>query len=250
MAENQTAAATTAAVKPPLGELRTIAGVFIDPRPSFEDISARPRWIVPVAITVLFALAFTYLMSTHIGWAQIVRQGMESSQQTQNMTPEQREQAVSMGAKFAGIIAYVAAVAGVPIAYLVIAGVLLGMFNGLLGARLVFKQVFAVVAYANLPKLIETIEAAIVMMLKSPEDFNPQHMTGFDVGYYLPETTAKWLAAVASSIDLFSIWIILLTAAGLRVASRKLSFGKALAGVLLPWAVWVLLKVGWAAIRG
>jgi hypothetical protein len=46
---------------------------------------------------------------------------------------------------------------------------------------------------------------------------------------------------------LFSLWIIVLLAIGVSAAGRKIGFGKALAGVGLPWALWVCLKTAAAA---
>jgi len=82
-----------------------------------------------------------------------------------------------------------------------------------------------------------------MMFLKAPEDFDLENPTAFNIGAYLdPQATPKWLVAVASSLDLFSIWVILLLALGMATASRKLSYGKALAAVLAVWVLWVALK--------
>jgi hypothetical protein len=233
-----------------MGEFSRILGIFIEPRPAFEDIASRPRWVVPLVLMTLLALAFTFAMSSHIGWEQIVRQGMESSSRTQEMTPEQRAQAINMGTKFAAVFAYVGSLVAVPAILLLSAAVLLALVNFFFGARLLFKQVFAIACYASLPGVIRTGELMLVMLLKDPADFDAQQGTIFDLGFYLASATPKWLMSLASSLDLFSIWIMLLMATGLRAASRKLSFAQAFTAVVVPWLVWVLLKTGWAAFRG
>ncbi|MGD0199618.1 MAG: Yip1 family protein [Bryobacteraceae bacterium] len=243
-------AAPAAAPKSSLSELGRLTNVFIEPRRTFQDLVERPRWIVPVVLMTVLALAFAIAMGSHVGWDRIVRQGMEASERTQNMPPEQREQAVAIGVKFASIGAYGGAVLAVPAILLISAGVLLLVFKGLLSAKLRFKQVFAICAYASLPGLINSLASLAVMLLKAPEDFDPQRPTVFNIGYYLDPSTAKWLMALASSIDVFTIWVILLMATGLRVASRKLSFAQSVAGVALPWVLVVIIKIGWAALRG
>lgn len=199
---------------------------------------------------IVVALAFTFAMATHVGWGQIVSKGMESSSSTQNMTAEQREQAVAMGMKLAPIIGYAGSLLGVPVVMLIIAGALMLIPNVLFGARLAFKQVFAIVCYASLPGIIRTGEVMLVMLMRDPSDFDPQQGTVFDLSFYLASTSAKWLMSLASSLDLFSIWVMLLMATGLRAAARKLSFGQALTAVVVPWLVYVLGKAGIAALRG
>jgi hypothetical protein len=56
------------------------------------------------------------------------------------------------------------------------------------------------------------------------------------------------LYTLAMSLDLFTIWVILLTATGLKAAAgKRLSFGGALFAVVLPWAILVL---GGASLAG
>jgi hypothetical protein len=248
MPESQ--AAPTSAPKSSLSELGRLTNVFIEPRQTFQDLVERPRWIVPVVLMTVLALAFTIAMGSHVGWDRIVRQSMETSERTQNMTPEERAQAVAIGVKITGIVAYGAAVLAIPAILLISAGVLLLVFKGLFSAKLQFKQVFAICAYASLPGLINSLASLVVMLLKAPDDFDPQRAAIFNIGYYLDPSTAKWLMALASSIDVFTIWVILLMATGLCVASRKLSFAQSVAGVALPWVLVVMIKVGWAALRG
>jgi hypothetical protein len=165
------------------------------------------------------------------------------------MAPEQREQAIQMGAKFAGVTIYVGPIVGVPIMYLIMAGVLMGIVAGLLSAPVKFKQAFAVVCYAGLPGVISAALATVVMFLKKPEDFDIQHPLAFNLGALMdPQTSSKFLHSVATSMDLFTIWVILLLATGFKAAGGKsLSFGGALFAVVLPWGIWVLIR---AALAG
>jgi hypothetical protein len=64
-----------------------------------------------------------------------------------------------------------------------------------------------------------------------------------------PISTPKFLYTVATALDLFTIWTILLTAVGIKAAAgKRLSFGGALFAVVLPWAVLVLLGATVAGI--
>jgi hypothetical protein len=111
-----------------------------------------------------------------------------------------------------------------------------------------FKQALAVVAYASLPQVVATAANVLVMFLKDPTDFDLKNPAGYDLGFYLdPHAVPAWLVSLGSSIDVFSFWVILLMATGMAAVTRK-RWTTALTGVLIPWGVFVLLKVGWTAI--
>ncbi len=230
-----------------MGEFSRITGVFFDPKKAFEDIAKRPTWIVPVVLLMIAVLAVSITMSQRVGWERIVRHGMETSSRAQQMTPEQREQAVTVGVKIASIMGY-AGIIFVPVVYVIIAGVLLGVASGIFSAGLRFKQVFAVVCYSSLTGLISSILTIVVLFLKNPDEFNTQNPLAFNPGAFMdPNSGSKFLYSLATSLDLFSFWTILLIAIGLKAAAgKKLTFGGALFAVVLPWAVYVLGKSAWA----
>src|SRR4029079_18400350 len=100
----------------------------------------------------------------------------------------------------------------------------------------------AMVAYSFLPMLVQTALSMVVLFLKDPEEFNLQNPLMFNIGAYLSPDAPGALRALGSSIDLFSIWIIVLLAFGVSAAARKISFGKAFAGIAIPWMVLIGLK--------
>jgi len=225
-----------------MGALSRIFGVFFEPGKTFKDIGERPNWLPPLLLIILFTVAFTYALGQHVGWDHIVRQQMENSPRTAQMTAEAKEQAIAAGTKFAAIAGY-STVVIVPIMYVIMAAVLLGM-TAVMSGGLKFKQVFAVVCYSGMPGILFAVLGIVVMFLKKPEEFNVNNPLMFNVGAYLdPQSTSKFLYSLATSMDLFSFWMIALIAIGLKAAAgKKLSTGGAFTAVVLPWAVWVLAK--------
>jgi hypothetical protein len=64
-------------------------------------------------------------------------------------------------------------------------------------------------------------------------------------GAFLSDDAARWLTALLSSLDIFTIWTVVLLAIGFGVAdTKKLSFSKAFTVVLLIWLFGVACKVG------
>lgn len=236
---------TAAEAQPePMSEPARLAAVFFDPKRAFADIAARPRWWAPFLITIVVALAFVALYSQRIGWEYYLERALESNPRMESLSAEQRQRIVEQQAGLVAAFGYVGAVAGSAVSLLVIAGVLLFASNLLLGAAATFRQTFAVACYGSLPNVLAGLLGILMMFLKHPEDFDLENPTAFNIGAYLdPAATPKWLVAAAGSIDLFSIWVILLLALGIRSVGRKVSYGSALAVMVGLWLVWVLLKI-------
>ena len=224
-----------------MGEFSRIVGVFFEPKKTFADIALRPSWLIPMILLILAGIGGTVVVSQRIGWERIMRQQTEGSSRMQQMTQEQKDQAVAMQMKFAPIGAYAFVILGTPISTVIVAAVLLGI-TAIMSAGLRFKQVFAVVTYSWLPRLIAAILTAVVMFLKNPDDINIRNPLAFNVGAFMdPNSSSKFMYALASSVDLFSIWTILLMATGLKAAAgKKLSFTGAMVAVVAPWALFVL----------
>jgi Yip1 domain len=142
-------------------------------------------------------------------------------------------------------------VVGFPIMALATAGVFLLVFRLVFSAELSFRQAFAIVCYSWVPLLFGSIMALAVMLLKNPEEFDLQYPTLTNIGAFLePASTPKWLLSLGTSIDIFTIWTLILLATGFAAAVRKISLGSSFAGVMGTWAVYVLVKMGWAAAFG
>jgi len=232
-----------------MGEASRLIGVFFEPSKAFEDIAARPSFWVPLILSMVFGLAYMALFSQHVGWERMIRHQQETSSRAAQLTPEQREQGVQVGAKFAPIFGYAAIVVGVPLALVIWAAILLGIVKGIMSAPVRFKQAFAIVCYAGLPGVIFMVLAIAVMFLKSPDDFNLQNPLVFNPGAFLDQATAsKFVYSLASALDLFRIWTLVLIGIGLKAAGGKaISMGGAMTAVFLPWAIWIL---GAAALAG
>jgi hypothetical protein len=139
---------------------------------------------------------------------------------------------------------------GLPLVMVIWAGVTLGIVKGIMSVPIRFKQIFAIIYYASLPSVIFTVLAIAVMFLKNPDDFNMQNPLVFNPGAFMDQaTSSKFLYSVASSLDLFRIWTMVLIGIGLKVAGgKKISMGGAMTAVFLPWAIFTLCAAALAGI--
>jgi hypothetical protein len=235
-----------------MGEASRIAGIFFEPGKTFEDIARRPTWVVPLVLIIVCALIMMFLFAQHVGWERMIRHQYETNPRLAQMDPQQRARAMEMQIKFSGVGAYAGVILGIPIVDLVWALVLLGIVKGIMGAPVRFKQVFAVVVWAGIIGIVSTVLVIIVMFLKNPDDFNLQNPLVFNPGALMdPLTTSKFVYSLASSLDLFTLWLLVLIGIGLKAAGgRSLSTGGAMVAVFLPWVVWTLGKASLAGVFG
>lgn len=234
-----------------MGELARLTGVVWSPGTAFQDIAARPRWWPPLVILVLASLVFMATFNQRVGWERFFRQQAETNSRMQNLPADQREQTVAAQIRYGPTFAYIGAVLALPIMALVTAGVFLLLFRTVFGAELVFRQTLAIVCYSWVPLLFGTAMGLAVMLLKNPEDFDLNYPTLTNIGAFLEQSsTPKWLLSLGTSIDVFSLWTIVLLATGFQAATRKISWGSSFGCVLGTWVVYVLAKMGWAAAFG
>ena len=212
-----------------------IFGVFYEPGKVFADLAEKPRWIVPLILGMLTGLIFVNAINTRIGWDQIVRKQIMSNARTADMPAADREVAIQRGAKVGSIIGWVGAVVGGPFFCLIVAGVLTGLFNALLGTDLRFAQAFSITAYGFVIRQLYSLLLILVMYLKPPEEFDLRVSPFSPAAYMNAQDNPKWLMATMGTLDLFTFWVLIVLAIGFSVAARKISFTKSLITIGIPW---------------
>lgn len=240
----------TSATPQPMSELDRLIGVLFDPRPAFTDIVARGgRWWLPLALLVALALGITWAFTERVGWERFIREQIAASPRAQQLTPEQREQAIEQQIRIAPYFGAASAVAGWPVVTLIVAGGFLFVFNVLGGAEIEFRRVYDVTCYSMLPLVLPGLLALALLFIKDPADFDLQNPVASNVGAFLdPGAVPAWLVSVANSVDLFVIWVLLVLATGFSAAGRRLSWAKAFRTVLATWVLWLVAKGGWSWI--
>jgi hypothetical protein len=233
-----------------IGAFGRITGVLFSPGATFEDIARKASWLVPMVILVILNLGVTALVVKKLDWATMIRNQIESSSASSQLTEEQKEQRVAVGAKFAPYIAWVGGVLGIPIFALIATLAYWLGFNLLKGAGLKFGTAFAIVVHAIVPTMLAFILTGIILYLKPADEINPDpsRMAATSLAAFLPSTAPKWLVSLGGSLDIFWFWCLALLSIGFAAANpKKITKGGAFGVVVGMWIVWLLIKVGWAA---
>jgi hypothetical protein len=230
-----------------MNEFSRLANVFVSPGAAFADVARRPSWWVPIVLGVVASVIYISAYSSRVGWDQLIRQQLEQNSRMQNASGAQREQAIQLAERIAPITSYVGAVVGPFVMVFIVAVVFMFLFDNIMGADIGLKRMMGIVSYAQLPRLIVTALSMLVMYLKPPADFDIRNPLVFNIGALIPLDAPQWQRTLGGSFDVFTFWILGLTALGISVAARRMKFGKALGGVLFPWALWVILITGYTA---
>lgn len=238
----------TAQAPESIGAVGRLTGVLFAPRPTFTDIARRPSWLAPIILICLVNLAITAIFGQRVGWRSFMEKKLDENPRAQQMTADQREQQLAIMVKSAPIVGYCFGLLGFPIVALIAAGVLLGAFNAMASANLNFKTAFGITTHAFLPGFIGGLLGILILYLKDPATIDIEHLVATNLGAVVPDHAAKWLVALASSIDLFTFWVIALLAIGFSAANpKKLTTGRAAGIIIVIWAIIVVIRVGIAA---
>ena len=246
MATTPVPAAEPRAAISPLGR---IVGVLFSPKATFADIVRKPTWLLPMVIMAVLGLLASVSLNQRMNWREYVSQQIEKSPRASQLTPEQKQQQIEAGAKFAPISSYIFG-APVPIVILlIVALVMWGAYNLLGGANTDYKTSLAIVSHAFVPSYIGSLLFLLVLFLKPVGTVDLQNPVATNVAAFLPDDVPKWLDALCKNVDILVIWVLVLIAIGFAATNpKKLKGGKSFTIAFTVMAVYVVLRMGIAFI--
>ena len=232
----------------PINHFGRIMGVFFSPKDTFADIAKRPSWILPVILMTLLGGTVAFVMNQKVDWRDVANKRIEDSPRAANLSPEQKEQQLAMSAKISPGIAYGFGIAWPILQALIVGGVLLLAYNLIGGAGVRFSSALGITAHAYFPWILYSLLFILILYLKAPGTVDLDNPIATNVGAFLPESTPKAIMSLAKSIDLFSIWTLLLISIGFTAVNPKKLKGKSLSIAIGVWAIYVAIKMGGAWI--
>jgi len=233
----------------PLSEAERVVDTFIAPSKTFTDIRRSASWWLPWLLTAIVGWAMVYVVDKKIGIEKVVDNQMAMSpkqaEKLDQLPPDQRAAQMETVVKFNRVIAYAFPFISLVIAA-IIAGVLLGTFNFGLGAELKFKHCMAVTMYSWLPGVLKALVAILAVSIGGGEGFTFQNPVASNLSG-LVDPTSHFLYAIATSLDLFTIWTLVLAGIGYSCLT-KVKRGTCMGVVFGWWAVIVLGGAGMGAM--
>jgi Yip1 domain len=240
---------------PGLSEPQRLVNVFIAPSKTFADLQRNPSWWVPWLVTAVFTLIFSIIAVQKIDIPRFVQEQIDRSPRAQkrleNLTPEQRAQGVAIQATFTKVGFYAAPVFTL-LGGLIAAAVLMFVYNFILGAEVPFPRAMAVVFYAGIPGILGTI--LLIVSFLASSDPNTIDITRNPMptnpGFFLDPEGNKVLYGLASALDIFKIWWVVLLGIGFSAASsnRKPNSATSITTAFICYGIVVLIGIGFKVI--
>jgi len=238
---------------PPGSFLSRALGVFISPGATFDDISRKPDFIAPIITVILASIALFDAMYVKVGIETMTRLQLERNPMASRMSPEQMQQAInnSSGHLVRTLVITDVVIVIVTILYvLIVSGVGTLIVNAIFGGEVKFKTLFSVASYADLPAALGALLGLPIILFGGTDNLDPQNPIPLNLAFFLNyKEVPKPLFALAGSVDIVVIWVVILLGLGMsRATGGKV---KALPITLCfvgAWAVWIIGKVALASI--
>lgn len=236
-----------------------LTGVLTSPFETFKAIDRKPTWIAPLVISIMMAMvgnAF-YYWRVNPDWEQRIRASIEKYTETtgQTMSPEQVAQQVATAKMFGDLFIVLPAVF-IPLFCLGVAAFYWLAFGMAFLSTPSFKKILSVVGWSQAAmKAVAMPIIFIVLLVIDKERLNNLEMGNSqlvqsNLGVLLPNGISPAVRSLAVSVDLFTIWFLILLTIGFSgvvgLSSQKIAASKIAVLVFGMWLAWVLVKAGLA----
>lgn len=149
-----------------------------------------------------------------------------------NLTPEQ----IEAGKKVAGVFGAIGVIVGIPITVFLL-GLVVWLVGRIVSARLNYWQGVTIATFAMFPRLVELITNSVQALLLDESKLTSRFAVNLGVARFLdPQTTTAALMAFLGRIDLFTLWVTVLIAVGIKQMGR-ITTGQAVLGAAIIWLV-------------
>jgi len=229
----------------PLSQGARVINTFIAPSKTFTDLRRSAQWWLPFLLMVIAGWGLVYTAEGRIGTQKMMENELQArpkaEEQYENATPQQKAAQV----KITGIVYYVAIPLFTLIIWLIMAGLQLGTLKLASNSDITYGKTLAVIAYAGLPMFVRYLLGIVsVLAGVNPDGFTLNNPVASNPGYFMNRAGNAFMYFVASQLDIFLIWTLVLTAIGFSTTG-KVKLGTSFA-VVLGW--WAALTLGFAAL--
>ena len=242
----------------PVGETmtlgQTLTGIFFEPGRTFAALRWKPRFLVAAVMIIIAVTAFQILFIQKLGYENIIRDQINKSPQTEQMSSEQKNAAITMylNPAMKGLI-YASPVIGFVFVF-AIGALLYWGASAAFGGSAGFRQALSIFVYSTLPPtIIAMVLNMIVLLLKSADDIDPiaaqRGVVHANLGFLIDPKQQPALATALNSFDLFAFYGMFLAALGFQKVAR-LSVASSWTIVIIFWAIFFAYRLTMAIAFG
>jgi len=170
--------------------------------------------------------------------AEFTRQSAAAMRKNPSLTAEQ----MASGRSFFEMLGPLFFALGLTVSVLG-AGLVLWVVGKLFDAKESVAAAMMIATYAEVPRIVQILTNAAQGLVMSPERLNSMNAVGFNIARFMdPDAASPLIIALASRVDLFTIWVTVLLAIGLHVVG-KIPKQQAAIAAAITWVVGALPAV-------
>jgi hypothetical protein len=201
----------------PKSFLARFTGILFSPRETYESVVRHHGWVgMLVLSTLVAALGMGAFLSTEVGRQAMIDQSVSAMESWGRTVDDAGYAALEKQAAISRFVQPVAILVVGPLMTFLVAGILLGVCNAVLGGDAKYKQALSVVAH--------TAPVSVVQQLFSlPVNyFRGSLSSPTNLSVFFPMLDEKsFLVSFLGAIDLFLVWWAFVLAIGLAVLYRR-----------------------------
>lgn len=215
----------------PISGFKAMLGVFFQPKQTFERLRAKPSFMLPLIVMIVFQVVFSVVLFR----SGVIANDAVAKMEAQGKPPEAIEQMTKFfDSPAAPIIGAVSGAIAVVFILLISSGLVFFMANLMLGARLTFKHYLCISTYSALIGLVGQAVRMGIGLSKGTMDvrLGLGNLLGDDIGYFG--------RVLDTMTDPLTLWTVAISALGVSVFARK-GFGFGVLAVLPGFILSMLL---------
>lgn len=223
-------------------EIETILDVFISPKKAFLTLKEKNYFIFALAISLIVSFFSAYVYTRHINYKEFKFKIMERMEKAgKSMTEDEVDSMLEKQENFSRKFGHFFAIGASLISLLFISFLFFLLFK-LTGADFSFKSSFSFTIHGILPSILSGLIGTILLIKKGIINSSEMgNVLASHLGIFVNQEQNPRLYALLSSIDLFTIWSLVLLVYGFSYLSGK-KIKTSASIIVLLWALYVALK--------
>ena len=226
--------------------LKRLEGVFFSPRPTFEALAAKPKWIDALAVILIALIAFTFLVTPYMQKDQLALM-KDNTVLKERMGAERYDQMIQRMENPTPASRVVQTFLTTPLFYLaalLLQALILLILGRFFSSQGNYVMVLSALLHANL--IDKLFGNAVRLVLALTRKSVMQTSTNLTILFPQMEVTSTSFVLLAQ-VDFFQLWLFGVLAFGLA-AAFKIELKKALVLSYGLWFLKALVNVGIAMI--
>lgn len=219
-----------------------IIGIIRQPRVAFTRLKGSSDWALMLGLISLLSMATAAVFLHRFDWQSYTLQALAKDPSIGHVTPEQLAQIIDRTRHTISSFTYISSVLSPVLSLLALAGIYLGAFRYTMKADISYLTSLEIVVHAWVPIMIKSLLAIIMLIFSHPAILGAERIVPSNLGYFSHHDPSSAQFAMLSSIDVFSLWALLLMIIGFSAAIPKAAQWKVAVRVAALWILLILIR--------